>query len=218
MREPDASRTTRAGGAVRAGDLAEGVDLLVSGGGGLAGLLRRRLVTVWARGRSVMRVRAWRAQPDARPGARWGRWLLAVGDAVLAVALAVVFYLATGVHYEDRRVGIALILLQTLPLAVRRRYPVGVLAVVVAATLAAMAAEIPGRPNGGGRLAGGAVLGGRALPAAAGGLGGHRHRGRPGLAAVDRDQWYRPDLGPALRCGGQPGFPGAGVGVRRVRQ
>jgi hypothetical protein len=51
MREPDVSRTARAGGgAVRAGDLAEGVDLLASGGGGLAGLLRRRLVTVWRGG------------------------------------------------------------------------------------------------------------------------------------------------------------------------
>src|ERR1700749_4595299 len=131
MKEPDVSRPARAGGgAAPAGGLAEGfaagtgVDLLVSGGGGLTDLLPRRLVTAWARGRSVMRVRALRAQPDARPGARWGRWLLAVGDAVLAVALAVVFYLATGVHYEDRRVGIALILLQTLPLAMRRRYPV----------------------------------------------------------------------------------------------
>src|SRR5215470_18297829 len=150
MKEPDVSRPARAGdGAVRAGGLAEGVDLLVSGGGGLADLFPRRLVTVWARGRSLMRVRAWQAQPNARPGARWGRWLLAVGDAVLALALAVVFYLATGVHYDDRRAGIALILLQTLPLAVRRRYPVGVLAVVVAATLATMAAEIPGRSNGG---------------------------------------------------------------------
>jgi len=156
MNEPEMSRTARAGGdAAQTGGLAggfgagAGVDLLVSGGGGLADLLPRRLVTVWARGRSVMRVRALRAQPDARPGARWGRRLLVVGDAVLAVALAVVFYLATGVHYEDRRVGIALILLQTLPLAVRRWYPVGVLAVVVAATLATTAAEIPGRPNGG---------------------------------------------------------------------
>ena len=156
MNEPEMSRTARAGGdAAQTGGLAggfgagTGVDLLVSGGGGLADLLPRRLVTVWARGRSVMPVRALRAQPDARPGARWGRRLLVAGDAVLAVALAVVFYLATGVHYEDRRVGIALILLQTLPLAVRRWYPVGVLAVVVAATLATTAAEIPGRPNGG---------------------------------------------------------------------
>lgn len=55
-----------------------------------------------------------------------------MGDAALAAALAAVFYQATGVHYEDRRVGIALILLQTLPLAVRRRYPLWVLAVVTA--------------------------------------------------------------------------------------
>ena len=106
------------------------------------------------------------------------------------------FYLATRTHYDyyEQNRGIALILLQTLPLAFRRWYPVGVLAVVVAATLATMATEIPGRPNGWCRVrpAGGAVLGGRALPAAAGGLGGHRRRGRPGLAAVDRDRRYRP--------------------------
>src|SRR5215470_4891535 len=96
-----------------------------------------------------MRVRAWRAQPDARSGRRRRRWLPVVGDAVLAVALAAAFYLTTGRHYGDPRVGDALILLQTLPLAVRRQYPVGVLAVVVAATLGTVAAEIPGRSNGG---------------------------------------------------------------------
>src|SRR5215472_5254064 len=96
-----------------------------------------------------MRVRAWRAQPGAWSGRRRRRWLLAVGDAALAVALAAAFYLATGRHYGDRLAGLALILLQTLPLAMRRRYPVGVLAVVVAATLGTVAAEIPGRPNGG---------------------------------------------------------------------
>src|SRR5262252_1144261 len=96
-----------------------------------------------------MRVRAWRAQPGARSGRRRRRWLPVVGDAALAVALAAAFYLATGRHYGDPRVGMALILLQTLPLAVRRRYPLWVLAVVVAATLGTVAAEIPGRPNGG---------------------------------------------------------------------
>ena len=156
MNEPEMSRTARADGdAVQAGGLAEGsgagtgVDLLMSGGRGLADLLPRRLVTAWARRRSLMRVRAWRAQPDARSRPRRRRWLLIAGDAALAVALAAAFYLATGVHYNDRTVGIALILLQTLPLAVRRWYPVGVLAVVVAATLGTVAAEIPGRPNGG---------------------------------------------------------------------
>ena len=54
-----------------------------------------------------------------------------------------------GCTTTNRLVGIALILLQTLPLALRRWHPVGVLAVVVAATLATMATEIPGRPNGG---------------------------------------------------------------------
>ena len=156
MNEPEMSRTARAGGdTAQTGSLAEGfgagteVDLLMSGGRGLADLLPRRLVTGWARGRSLMRVRALRAQPDARSRPRRRRWLLIAGDAALALALAAAFYLATGVHYDDRRVGIALILLQTLPLAFRRWYPVGVLAVVVAATLATMATEIPGRPNGG---------------------------------------------------------------------
>ena len=72
-----------------------------------------------------------------------------MGDAALALALAAVFFLATGVHYDDRPVGVALILLQTLPLALRRWRPVWVLAVVVAATLATMATEIPGRSDGG---------------------------------------------------------------------
>ena len=96
-----------------------------------------------------MRVRALQAQPDARSRPRWRRWLLIVGDAALALALAAVFFLATGVHYDDRPVGVALILLQTLPLALRRWRPVWVLAVVVAATLATMATEIPGRSDGG---------------------------------------------------------------------
>jgi len=96
-----------------------------------------------------MRVRALQAQPDARSRPRRRRWLLIAGDAALAVALAAAFYLATAVHYDDRRAGIALILLQTLPLAVRRWHPLSVLAVVVAATLGTVAAEIPGRPNGG---------------------------------------------------------------------
>src|SRR5215467_694307 len=96
-----------------------------------------------------MRVRALRAQPDARSGPRRRRWLLVVGDAALALALAAAFFLATGDHYGDRLAGVALILLQTLPLALRRRYPLWVLAVVVAATLATVAAEISGRFNDG---------------------------------------------------------------------
>src|SRR5215470_17663647 len=91
-----------------------------------------------------MRVRALRAQPDARSGRRRRRWLLVVGDAALAVALAAAFFLATGDHYGDRLAGVALILLQTLPLAVRRRYPLGVLAVVVAATLGMEIARVGG--------------------------------------------------------------------------
>ena len=158
MNEPEMSRTARAGGdTAQTGGLAEGSgagtggDLLMSGGRGLADLLPRRLVTGWARGRSLMRVRALQAQPDARSRPRRRRWLPIAGDAALALALAAAFYLATRTHYDyyEQNRGIALILLQTLPLAFRRWYPVGVLAVVVAATLATMATEIPGRPNGG---------------------------------------------------------------------
>ena len=109
----------------------------------------RRLMPAWAHERSLMGVRAWHAPPDARSGPRWRQWVLIGGDAALALALAAAFYLATGVHYEDQTRGIALILLQTLPLAVRRWHPLWVLAVVVAATLGTVAAEIPGRPNGG---------------------------------------------------------------------
>jgi len=109
----------------------------------------RRLMPAGAQERSLMGVRAWHAQPDARSGSRWRQWVLLGGDAALAMALAAAFYLATGVHYEDQSRGIALILLQTLPLALRRWYPLSVLAVVVAATLGTVAAEIPGRSNGG---------------------------------------------------------------------
>jgi signal transduction histidine kinase len=115
----------------------------------MADLHPRRLMPARAQGRSLMRVRAWHAQPDARSRPRWRRWLLIAGDAALALALAAVFFLATGVHYQNRLAGVALILLQTLPLALRRWHPVWVLAVVVAATLATMATEIPGRSNGG---------------------------------------------------------------------
>ena len=59
--------------------------------------------------------------------------------------------LATGVHYDGPDRGIALDLLQTLPLALRRWRPVWVLAVVVAATLGTVAAEIPALNGGVGR-------------------------------------------------------------------
>src|SRR5215470_3683864 len=97
-----------------------------------------------------MRVRAWRAQPGAWSGRRWRRWLLVVGDAALALALAAlaVASQAPGMPMRppgsDRAVGIALALLQTLPLAFRRWRPVWVLAVVVAATLGTAIAETLG--------------------------------------------------------------------------
>src|SRR5262249_56542730 len=48
-----------------------------------------------------------------------------------------------------RVAGVALIVLQPLAVAVRRRYPLGVLAVVAGASLGTVAAEGPGRFNGG---------------------------------------------------------------------
>jgi signal transduction histidine kinase len=68
-----------------------------------------------------------------------------VGDAALALVLAagtVAVAVPPGPH---RAAGIALALLQTLPLAVRRWRPAWVLAIVLAATLAA---EITGEGNG----------------------------------------------------------------------
>ena len=86
-----------------------------------------------------MRVRAWHAQPDARSRPRWRRRLLIAGDAALALALAALA-VASPAPGDGPRIGaagIALALLQTLPLAFRRWRPVWVLAVVVAATLGA---------------------------------------------------------------------------------
>src|SRR5215471_14847430 len=97
-----------------------------------------------------MRVRAWRPQPGAWSGRRRRRWLPVVGDAALALALAAlaVASQAPGMPMRppgsDRAVGIALALLQTLPLAFRRWRPVWVLAVVVAATLGTAIAETLG--------------------------------------------------------------------------
>jgi signal transduction histidine kinase len=70
-----------------------------------------------------------------------------VGDAALALALAALALVAaaTTAHVPNRAAGIALALLQTLPLALRRWRPVWVLAIVVAATLgAAIAGQATG--------------------------------------------------------------------------
>ncbi len=81
------------------------------------------------------------ARPDPRSGPRWRRWLLIAGDAALALVLAagaVALVAAAPSQAEpDRAAGIAVALLQTLPLAFRRWRPAWVLAVVVAATLGA---------------------------------------------------------------------------------
>ena len=178
---------------------------------------------------ALMRVRALLARPDARSRPRWRRWLLIVGDAALALALAAVFYLATAVHYQNRPVGIALILLQTLPLAFRRWRPVWVLAVVVAATLGTMAAEISGRSNGGVGVVLLVALYSVAAhcPRRQAAWAGIASRGRPGLAALERDRRYRPGQPPGrppVPCadrpgrGAQPGFPGACVAVRRLHE
>jgi len=84
-----------------------------------------------------MRVRAWHAQPDARSRPRWRRRLLIAGDAALALALAALAVTSPPPGDGPRigAVGIALALLQTLPLAFRRWRPVCMLAMVVAATL-----------------------------------------------------------------------------------
>jgi len=89
------------------------------------------------------------AQPGARSRLRWRRRLLAVGDAALALALAALAFPPTvgaPPPGSDRAVGIALALLQTLPLAWRRWRPLWVLAIVVAAALAAAFAREGGGP------------------------------------------------------------------------
>ena len=90
MKETDMSRTTRPGGRDR------GPGARPAGGRGMADLHPRRLMPARAQGRSLMRVRALQAQPDARSRPRWRRWLLIAGDAALALALAAVFFLAMG--------------------------------------------------------------------------------------------------------------------------
>ena len=131
MKETDMSRTTRPGGRDRRPGARP------AGGRGLPDLHPPRLMPARARGRSLMRVRAWQAQPDARSRPRWRRRLLIAGDAALALALAALA-VASPAPGDGPRIGaagIALALLQTLPLAFRRWRPVWVLAVVVAATL-----------------------------------------------------------------------------------
>jgi signal transduction histidine kinase len=89
------------------------------------------------------------AQPDPRSGPRRRRRLLIAGDAALALVLAAgaVALAAAGPSKAEPywAAGIAVALLQTLPLAFRRWRPVWVLAVVVAATLGA---EIAREGNG----------------------------------------------------------------------
>jgi hypothetical protein len=157
----------------------------------------RRLMPAWAHGRSLISVRALLARPDARSRPRWKRRLLIAGDAALALALAAlaVASRAPGDGPRIGAVGIIFALLQTLPLAFRRWRPVWVLARVVAATLGtAIAATLGTAIAGDAHVAGpvcvlvALLLGGRPLPAAGGGLGGHRLRGRPGLAALARQQ------------------------------
>ena len=124
MKEADMSRTTGPGGRDRcSGDRP-------AGGRGLPDLHPPRLMPARARGRSLMRVRALQAQPDARSRPRWRRRLLIAGDAALALALAALA-VASPAPGDGPRIGpaaIALALLQTLPLAFRRWRPVWVLA------------------------------------------------------------------------------------------
>ena len=87
-----------------------------------------------------MHMQALRRQRNARsrPGrSRW--WFPILGDSALAVFLAALAVVAvvSGPPVAHRPAIIALALLQTLPLAFRRRRPVWVLAVVVAASTAA---------------------------------------------------------------------------------
>ena len=131
MKETDVSRTTRPGGRDRRPGARP------AGGRGLPEMHPPRLMPARAQGRSLMRVRAWHAQPDARSRPRWRRRLLIAGDAALALALAALAVASPPPGDGPRigAVGIALALLQTLPLAFRRWRPVCVLAMVVAATL-----------------------------------------------------------------------------------
>ena len=124
-------------------------------------------------------------------------------------------YLATGTAcgYTGQNRGIALILLQTLPLAFRRWYPVWVLAVVVAATLGtAMRPRegSPGRPT---------VVSGVVLLVALYSVAAHcprREAAWAGIAAGAALAWplwtatagIAPHPGPDR--GGQPGFPALG--------
>ena len=132
------------------------------------------------------------AQPDPRSRPRWRRWLLIAGDAALALALAAVAVAEPWPPGPGRAAGIALALLQTLPLAVRRWRPVGVLAVVAAATLGAAIAR-----DGGG-------LGPVCVLVALYSVAAHcprRQAAWAGIAAWAALTW------PLLREGGGPGGP-----------
>ena len=132
------------------------------------------------------------AQPDPRSRPRWRRWLLVAGDAALALALAAMAVAEPWPPGPGRAAGIALALLQTLPLAVRRWRPVGVLAVVAAAALGAAIAR-----DGGG-------LGPVCVLVALYSVAAHcprRQAAWAGIAAWAALTW------PLLREGGGPGGP-----------
>src|SRR5947207_34649 len=103
------SRTTRPGGRDRSPGARP------AAGRGMADLHPRRLVPARAQERSLMRVRAWHAQLDARSRPRWRRRLLIAGDAALALALAALAVAspASGDGPRIGAAGIALALLQT---------------------------------------------------------------------------------------------------------
>src|SRR5258708_34469813 len=87
-----------------------------------------------------MHMEALRRQRNARSGPGGSRRLLVLGDSALALFLAALGVVAavSGPPVPHGPAVTALALAQTLPLAFRRRRPVWVLAVVVAASTAAV--------------------------------------------------------------------------------